>query len=1501
MKRTTKKALSLILVLVMAISLFPTSALAVSQGELTSVSLASNSFNDVSSSDWFYDAVQNAVDEGLFNGTSDTTFSPNEPMTRAMYVTVLGRMAGIDTSVYSSSAFSDVSADMYYAPYVNWASSEGIVNGTGETTFSPNDFVTRAQVAAINSRYLTTYNISLGEKTVSTLPSDFSDVPDYAEEAVTSLWQHGIFKGSDGKYFPNNNLTRAEGASSFLSLSALGASSAYIPEDIPEGYSPVFAGAGYVDAYFTINVMSNMSATQIENALILDVVSNPISEEKIVVTQNEGMYKIAPASGMWTEGYTYSVKIADGISGIQFVHEGETQPETVREYNFVVERTNKEEVANLTISPSVIEIPMDEVNGDFSEEISSLISVDGEAEAENGVFSYDGNEEIAEGDTVAIYDGAKPSERTLDTDNGNIEYLTITAISGNDYTYETASLEAVIFIPDLIPYSADMLTSEKSSELTFADEIDASIFENYDDSWALTTETVIEPGDFIVIFPEDADFADVNSVNFMDETLSYYEVMDYANGDTISVEKSSYFSFDNSMELFIEESLSADDMMDALTETYGGDLDGFKDLIIQNAIDSGFAESVAQSTANLAMQTEGYQNLMTSSSNADVEDFIDANKDEGLTDIGIGITNEGNVTANYGDIKIDLKKVSAGSSPLNADALSIELTIPVSVNIKTKGGKLGSIISIDTEFVFEQQISVDAELKGSKSGFLKYVGDFMFDLGSHTAVGVTLSASFNPHDWTGADADAIGMMKAEISEMINTTNEYFKEPIEEPESVAEDFEERYADMLENTEWVEFFRAPLAKLAMRDPTLIFEGSLEISLVSSALLNATAGITAEYTTRKQTILSFILDPLVLTPLKSGDFIELVDSNVVPIIDDGLKFSAYLMGTAGIRTGLQITTGIALGHDEAANLQTPFEYGTYLQLYGYAFYQYPSVGEKSDGGARYIESGAYMSMKLTSMLLTFKFPVVTLIDERLPLLKGGDLEYIFNFTKEESAEGAEPEMKNLDVTTGGTSIPKEFFSMSQMNLKTGEVKEVTNFNFTEDFTVESNSPNFEVYAEGSGYKVRVIEPTDDTTELSGTVTITWNDDFYMFTDEPMTSEFTVSWSKELVEEPITPEPTPTPTTSPETQPPTAQGENVAHLSNFDMALSTKGQNFVHEYNGNMYQTSMSFLYVNGDRVSDIDIAYGDGAVFYNDTFFYLDDTDDYYETYRPYRYLRSYDLATGEITIHGDILVGEPLRYYDNHLYVGNYNYDDKKLTVSKVELPSVQIVDTYVIEFNDLYVSGSFLVENDMLYFVREVTPNGTLANIYRLNLKTRQETLVVENISSLTFNITIGPEGIYFPMPMPDSNSDTNDDAIGFLPHDSTEVYRKERTSSFQPLLINLSDYIDYQYRAYVYDLFYDGGYLYFLAHSNNYETNNIDLGLYRLEHNGLTVTKVQKLTGDMGSEQYASNFLFNNVINDWAVNDFADLHLSSDGGDYYMDARGEKIEISLPFVEIYPK
>ena len=166
-------------------------------------------FTDVHETDWFYNDVLFVYEEGLFAGTSDTTFSPNAAMTRAMLVTVLYRLEG-EPAVSGRSGFSDVTFNSYYEDAVTWAADNGIVNGTSITTFSPNANVTREQMAAILYRYAQYKKYNTAANSGLNGFTDHASVSGYAAASLEWAVAEKLVNGSAGKLMPTGNATRAQ-------------------------------------------------------------------------------------------------------------------------------------------------------------------------------------------------------------------------------------------------------------------------------------------------------------------------------------------------------------------------------------------------------------------------------------------------------------------------------------------------------------------------------------------------------------------------------------------------------------------------------------------------------------------------------------------------------------------------------------------------------------------------------------------------------------------------------------------------------------------------------------------------------------------------------------------------------------------------------------------------------------------------------------------------------------------------------------------------------------------------------------------------------------------------------------------------------------------------------------------------------------------------------------------------------------------------------------------
>lgn len=185
---------------------------AVFTGKYTSVP-----FNDVSYGDWYYNAVQFVYSRGIMDGVDYYKFAPNGTITRGMILTMLWRMAGEPFEMPVTS-FTDVEIGRYYTTAVAWACRNGIADGMGESTFGPNDAITREELVTLMYRYAQYF----GHSCIGTSIEGFADagsVSSYAYNAMCWAYKAGVVTGTTGSRLnPQGTASRAEAAQMIMSF-----------------------------------------------------------------------------------------------------------------------------------------------------------------------------------------------------------------------------------------------------------------------------------------------------------------------------------------------------------------------------------------------------------------------------------------------------------------------------------------------------------------------------------------------------------------------------------------------------------------------------------------------------------------------------------------------------------------------------------------------------------------------------------------------------------------------------------------------------------------------------------------------------------------------------------------------------------------------------------------------------------------------------------------------------------------------------------------------------------------------------------------------------------------------------------------------------------------------------------------------------------------------------------------------------------------------------------
>ncbi|HMM07006.1 MAG TPA: S-layer homology domain-containing protein [Clostridiales bacterium] len=193
-------------------------------------------FNDVTEDAWYENYLSHLVQLGIINGVSADQFAPNDDVTRAQFATILAYASNADLTQYEGvTSFRDVSVSAWYAPQVEWAYQQGLINGRGDGLFCPESYITREEAASLVNRYaesedsrifednqyelnddakeyLTASEVTFLEEALSDpVYADEEDISSWADDEVDAMSVAGIFCGDKNhKFHPQDSLKRSE-------------------------------------------------------------------------------------------------------------------------------------------------------------------------------------------------------------------------------------------------------------------------------------------------------------------------------------------------------------------------------------------------------------------------------------------------------------------------------------------------------------------------------------------------------------------------------------------------------------------------------------------------------------------------------------------------------------------------------------------------------------------------------------------------------------------------------------------------------------------------------------------------------------------------------------------------------------------------------------------------------------------------------------------------------------------------------------------------------------------------------------------------------------------------------------------------------------------------------------------------------------------------------------------------------------------------------------------
>ena len=436
--------------------------------------------------------------------------------------------------------------------------------------------------------------------------------------------------------------------------------------------------------------------------------------------------------------------------------------------------------------------------------------------------------------------------------------------------------------------------------------------------------------------------------------------------------------------------------------------------------------------------------------------------------------------------------------------------------------------------LFEQEVLLSVNTSGGAIWKWKWIFPYIYDyqlnanidLGTYTGIGITATAKTvggedEDFDWapvTGNSAESkILNIGQQITELMEKKEEFLGqklvdengEEIEWSGTNGGSLADKYSAMMEDAEdnWVELFRREIfSKEGPVDKLHILVYGISADFVVSANVYVTLGMTFTYSTAKRYNFSLQL------------FHKQSTNQTIDLEEPNYNFDFYVMGTIGIRAGVEFEIGIGLFSLRLDSIGITAEAGAYARLWGYFYYHLSwtkSGGKDSNAsGAMFVEIGLYLKITFKAQLfssdkLTYQ---PTLYENEWPLWSAGAQENVYGFL-----DGGED--CNI-VLTGqrSTGLPQDLFRMSYMDMKTGEQFGVLNDEGAledEDkpaklfgassFTIDISNPKFRY--DGNTNTVTVT-PGDSTAE-SCDIRILWKNAPLAFTDRPISRTVHIDWS--------------------------------------------------------------------------------------------------------------------------------------------------------------------------------------------------------------------------------------------------------------------------------------------------------------------------------------------------------------------------------------------------------
>ena len=819
---------------------------------------------------------------------------------------------------------------------------------------------------------------------------------------------------------------------------------------------------------FDIISNSEQSEEEIKNQITLTPMDGSEPIELTVSLLKEKHYKVKATTG-FIPGASYELALAEGLNFYE-------KADTIRTASFTI---YKEEVMNLSLNNDIIYIkdtedmsyllrgetkPVEVLNlGLLSSETTSTME---------GTFEYTQGD-LSVGDILCIYEQTDPRNRDYvngDYQEDSVAYIEITNISGSTISFKSldeSAVQDVVFMPDTIPFTVATLPNDSGN--VESDSFDKTAW----NSMGNVEDPVFDVGDFLVFYQGEFE-------NLTDDSAVFFGKVTAIDEGSITYIKSTVDEMENSMNLFLENPVKGETLLDNV------DTEQLEDKIEEQVLQSGFAKDAAYYLANSAIQTDGFKTMSNLKNLTLTEESGKAVTAQQLRGIGGSVELSDDIS-----ITVELDK----SSKYFKDGIRLALGIKAEFAVDV-GDEEELKVELSATFVEEIAVDIDTDVKAKWKWYfiIPVLKDLTFrasvDLKNYAGISIEVKVG-------GAD------VSEELTGLLNLTSET------QLDAGVQNLMERYSQMLQNeSDWIEILNK---EIIQRDIVVfIFAIGIDVNFIIKGNINLALGANMEYVIGKR--YSFWINIFSGT---SGN-------SQMDLLDERFAFQFYVMGELGLKMGVEARISVGIFSTKVGSIGVSAEFGPYVKLWGYFIYEYSKLRPANTNtweydekmmGALYLEFGIYLEMKFQAQLFNeaLKYEP-TLLDKEWPLLTVGERNNVYDFAYEiDESESLLVKDNDNNSSNGITmELPEGYRLMNRIDLCEGDMDQYAYG--IEKFHYTMSNKHFGIDKDTG---VITVEVPDNVQYMQSNLTITWKMDKLAFSLKDISVTIPLVWTNLATDE--------------------------------------------------------------------------------------------------------------------------------------------------------------------------------------------------------------------------------------------------------------------------------------------------------------------------------------------------------------------------------------------------